>query len=112
MIAKYCCILAIFLKKRLKTAVGQICITVVKTVETVGLKPQNRRFGTPQYQVGRNVQLNPGQVGGQVGFHSGPKTTPLPKSFSRSISFQFIRFKFISLNIILLGNILSVSYHK
>ncbi|CAL5990547.1 Hypothetical_protein [Hexamita inflata] len=36
-------------KKRLKTAVGQICTAVVKTVETVGLKPQNRHFGTPQY---------------------------------------------------------------
>ncbi|CAL5998852.1 Hypothetical_protein [Hexamita inflata] len=35
-------------KKRLKTAVGQKCTTVVKTVETVDQKPQNRRFGTPQ----------------------------------------------------------------
>ncbi|CAL5997057.1 Hypothetical_protein [Hexamita inflata] len=34
-------------KKRLKTAVGQIFTAVVKTVETVGLKSQNRRFGTP-----------------------------------------------------------------
>ncbi|CAL6108015.1 Hypothetical_protein [Hexamita inflata] len=33
-------------KKRLKTAVGQICTAVMKTV---GLKPQNRRFGTPQF---------------------------------------------------------------
>ncbi|CAL6037174.1 Hypothetical_protein [Hexamita inflata] len=36
-------------KKRLKTAVGQICTTVVKTVETVDQKPQNRRFGTPYF---------------------------------------------------------------
>ncbi|CAL6059783.1 Hypothetical_protein [Hexamita inflata] len=28
---------------------GQICTAVAKTVETIGLKPQSRRFGTPQF---------------------------------------------------------------
>ncbi|CAL6026969.1 Hypothetical_protein [Hexamita inflata] len=45
-------------KKRLKTAVGQICTAVVKTVETVGLKPQNRRFGTPYRQYNLAYQHN------------------------------------------------------
>ncbi|CAL6098029.1 Hypothetical_protein [Hexamita inflata] len=45
-------------KKRLKPAVGQICTAVVKTVETVDQKPQNRRFGTPYLQMRHSFEYH------------------------------------------------------